>query len=186
MVVFDATTLLVLFAPDASVPMDSNRVPITYPKERVDGLLADLVKAKTKILIPTPALSEILVRAGTIAGAAYLTKIRKSAHFVIEPFDERAAVELSLMVKQAIDNGDKKAGSDESWTKVKFDRQIVAIAKVNGASAIYTDDRGLKNFAASYGLKAIGLGELPIPEKLAQIDWVKEPMQDQPNEAQPE
>jgi len=64
MVLFDATTLLLLLAPNACVPKDSKGQVITYPKERIDGLLVDLAKAKTKIIIPTPALSETLVRAG--------------------------------------------------------------------------------------------------------------------------
>jgi hypothetical protein len=182
MVVFDATTLLILLAPDASVPLDSEGVAISYPKERVDGLVSDLAKSKTKILIPTPALSEALVRAGSVAAAQYLAKIRKSAHFMIEPFDEKAAIEVALMTKNAIDNGNKKAGSQESWTKVKYDRQIVAIAKVNGVTTIYTDDGGLKNFAKTSGLRAIGLGELMIPDRSAQIDWVQERVQDQPAE----
>jgi hypothetical protein len=101
---------------------------------------------------------------------------------MIEPFDEKAAIEVALMTKHAIDNGDKKAGSQESWTKVKYDRQIVAIAKVNGVTTIYTDDGGLKNFAITSGLRAIGLGELMIPDRSAQIDWVQERVQDQQNE----
>ena len=36
--------------------------------------------------------------------------------------------------------GNKKDGSGEPWAKIKYDRQIVAIAKVIGASAIYSDD----------------------------------------------
>src|SRR5688572_11831120 len=99
MVVFDATTLLVLLAPDASVPLDSEGFAITYPKERVDGLVSELAKSKTKIIIPTPALSEALVRAGSVAAAQYLARIRKSAHFIVEPFDERAAIEVALMNK---------------------------------------------------------------------------------------
>jgi hypothetical protein len=183
MVVFDATMLLILLAPDASVPLDSEGVAISYPKERIDGLVSDLAKSKTKILIPTPALSEALVRAGSVAAAQYLAKIRKSAHFAIEPFDEKAAIEVALMTKHAIDNGDKKAGSKESWIKVKYDRQIAAIAKVNGTTTIYTDDGGLSKFARANGLRAIGLGELNIPDKSAQIDWVDGRVQGGLNEA---
>lgn len=172
MVVFDATTLLVLLAPNVSVPLDSQNNPITYPKERIDGLLANLAQSRTKIMIPTPALSEAMVRAGPVASAQYLALIRKSAHFTIEAFDERAAMEVALMLKKAIDGGDKKAGSQESWIKVKYDRQIIAIAKVAGIATIYTDDNGLANFARANGLKPIGLSELPIPEKSAQMDWV--------------
>jgi hypothetical protein len=87
------------------------------------------------------------------------------------------------MTKHAIDNGDKKAGSKESWIKVKYDRQIAAIAKVNGTTTIYTDDGGLSKFARANGLRAIGLGELNIPDKSAQIDWVDGRVQGGLNEA---
>lgn len=144
------------------------------PKERVDGLVNDLAKSKTKILIPTPALSEVLIRAGKVAASQYLAVIRKSAHFHIESFDERAAIEVALMTKGAIDRGDKRAGSAETWAKVKFDRQIVAISKVNGASVIYTDDANLAAFAKAQGLRTLGVAELPVPRELAQTDWVEE------------
>jgi hypothetical protein len=174
MVVFDATTLLLLLAPDAAVPKDSDGNLISYPRERIDGLVAELTKSKTKIVIPTPALSEALVRAGKIAAAQYLARIRRSAQFRIEPFDERAAVEVALMTKDAMDKGDKKAGSADTWAKVKFDRQITAVAKVNGASTIYSDDGNLARFARAQGLRVISVAQLPIPDEAAQTDWVKE------------
>ena len=115
-----------------------------------------------------------MVRPGKAAAMQYLATIKKSAHFRIEDFDERAAIEVALMTKDAIDKGDKKDGSKETWAKVKFDRQIVAIAKVNRVTVIYTDDNNLRKLAASQGVRAIGVGELPIPDAASQADWVKE------------
>jgi hypothetical protein len=174
MVLFDATTLLLLFAPDAGVPTDSSGAAITYPKARIDGLVMDLTKSKTKIVIPTPALSEMLVRAGAKAGPEYLAKIRKSVCFRIEAFDEKAAIEVALMTKAAIDKGDKKSGSDETWAKIKYDRQIVAVGKVHSVTAVYSDDGGVRSFGSAQGLRVIGIGELPIPDAAAQKDWVDE------------
>lgn len=76
--VFDATTLLLLLAPDASVPKDLDGRPISFARPRIDGLVADIAKRRSKIIIPTPALSEVLVRAGSVAGPNYLARIRKS------------------------------------------------------------------------------------------------------------
>lgn len=174
MAVFDATTLLVLLAPNVSTVTDSNGAQITYARERVDGLVAEIAKAKAKIVIPTPALSEALVRAGEKAGAQYLARIRKSKHFRIADFDERAAVEVALMTRSAIDAGDKRDGSTETWAKIKYDRQIVAIAKVNGANVIYTDDENLRKFALRRGLRVVGIADLPIPDEAAQTDWVEQ------------
>lgn len=105
MVVFDTTTLLLLLNPNTRAPKDSNGGIITHPRERIDGLVASFARSRTKIIVPTPSLAEALVWAGQAAGQQYLAKIRNSTWFRIEPFDERAAVELASMTKAAIDAG---------------------------------------------------------------------------------
>jgi hypothetical protein len=47
--------------------------------------------------------------------------------------------------------------------KIKFDRQIVAIAKVTGATVIYSDDKNLRNFATANNIATVKLAELPLP-----------------------
>jgi hypothetical protein len=168
MAVFDATALLLLVAPQAAVPLDSKGKPITYPKERIDGVVKTLAKAKEKIVIPTPALSEALVRAGASAANAYLQTISRSPHFKIAAFDHMGALELALMTATAMKRG-KKVSKEVTWAKLKFDRQIVAIAKVNGEGVIYTDDRNLSVVAYDNGLRAISLADLPVPDEAAQI-----------------
>ncbi|MHB8885991.1 MAG: hypothetical protein ACYC5H_13125 [Methylovirgula sp.] len=71
MVVIDATMLLLLLRPGTPVPRGPNEVVIGQAKERVGFLVQQLDKAKTKIIVPTPALSEALVRAGATATANY-------------------------------------------------------------------------------------------------------------------
>jgi hypothetical protein len=165
MVVFDATILLPLLSPNVPAPMDpATGKPVEYYKERIDFLIAELERTRTKVIMPTPALSEILVHADR-AGPEYLNQIEQSSVFKIEPFDERAAIEVALMTRDAIKAGDKRGGVNATWAKVKFDRQIVAIAKVNNASAIYSDDEGVKAFAKLAGINAIGILELPLPPK---------------------
>jgi len=175
MVIFDATALLLLLAPRAAVPRDSKGNPIKYAKQRIDGEVEALARARTKIVIPTPALSEALVRAGETAATEYLKLISKSARFRIESFDERAALEVALMTRKALDAGDKKSGGDGTWAKIKYDRQIIAIAKVVGAQVIYTDDKNLKAFAFANGLRAVSIGDLEVPQKDAQLDMYKDP-----------
>jgi hypothetical protein len=155
-VAFDASFLLPLLSRTVPKPFDpaTNR-PIEFVEERLDFLLKQLENDRTKILIPTPALSEILVHADK-AGPEYLNRLKQSSAFVIKPFDDLAAVEVALMIREAIKSGDKRSGVKDTWAKVKFDRQIVAIAKVNGASVLYSDDEGIKTFAAKAGLTTIG------------------------------
>ena len=64
MVVIDATTLLLLLRPDPGRPIDSNTgLPVTEVKnKKIEFLIATLEKEKSKLIVPTPALSEVLVR----------------------------------------------------------------------------------------------------------------------------
>ena len=63
MVVFDATILLAFLQSDCPPPRHpETNEPIDSFRERIDYLIQRLDKDKEKIIIPSPALSEILVR----------------------------------------------------------------------------------------------------------------------------
>lgn len=156
MVVFDASILLFVF--DESTPSSVPRA-----KERVEYLIDQLSEAGEKIIVPTPALSECLVHAGP-AGPEYLTIIGKQSCFRVASFDERAAVEAAVRIFHARQRGQRRGGNpDASKTKIKFDRQIVAIATVEGATAVYSDDSDVRGYAAEAGMEAYQLSDLPLP-----------------------
>ena len=168
MVVFDATTLLYLFDPEAKAPTDPETGnPVTRVKERIEFLVSGLEKRKEKIVVPTPALSELLVRAGD-AGAEYLDILSKTAAFKIVDFDQRAAVEVAAVIRESIEAGGKKGGSESSWAKIKFDRQIISIAKVEGASTIYSDDGDIARFSKNSGITVVRVRDLPLPPENSQ------------------
>ena len=50
-----------------------------------------------------------------------------------------------------------------AWQKIKVDWQIVAIAKVENVSTIYSDDPDVKSFAETANLNCVSLPELPLP-----------------------
>ena len=162
MVVFDADVLSLLLNPNARPPSDKSGNPVDHSQERLQFLVETLGKAREKIFIPTPALSEFLVLVGEDA-SEYLTELNNSAVFKVIDFDQRAAVEAANMTRGAIEQGKKRGGSSATWAKVKFDRQIVAIAIVERAHTIYSDDEDVKNFGNQMNLKVIGVGELPLP-----------------------
>lgn len=169
MEVIDANMLLLLLRPGTPVPKDSSGVTIEKAKERIEYLTAKLDKAKTKLVIPTPALSEALVRAGTAASMQIIEHLNKFSVFRIEAFDTRAAIEVAAMTRNAIDKGSKKGASASVWAKIKYDRQIVAITKVCGAKTIYSDDKDIRAIAKLAGIKVIGLADLPLPPEKAQF-----------------
>jgi predicted nucleic acid-binding protein len=162
-IVVDSTSLALLINPTASPPKDpSTGDSLKFAKERIELLVASLT-ANDSLVVPTPVLAEVLVKAEDGAPEV-LRQILGSNRVRIAPFDTRAATEIAGMTRAAIEAGDKRAGSDQPWQKVKFDRQIIAIARVAGASKIYSDDKDLANFARVLGIEVVSTWDLPIPE----------------------
>ncbi len=171
MVVFDATYLMHLFRPDIGPPIDSKTgLAVEKGPERLALLVATLEKERTKIVVPTPALSELLVRAGVEKSQRIVEEISKSSVLRIESFDALAAIEVATMTRDAIARGNKKDGIAATWAKIKYDRQIVAIAKVHQATAIYSDDEGIKAHAKKVGITVLRIADLPAPPDKVQMD----------------
>lgn len=144
-------------------------IPLLDPRVKgigeVDAKLSHLIdtldKQRDVVIIPTPVLSETLIGAGD-AAPQYLEILSKTPRFRIASFGPRAAVEAAARHREALQAGDKKEGV-ESWAKVKFDRQIIAIAKVEGADRIYSNDADIRRFGRAEGLEVVRLQDLPDP-----------------------
>ncbi|MBC6402622.1 MAG: type II toxin-antitoxin system VapC family toxin [Hyphomonadaceae bacterium] len=166
MVVFDSSVLLLVLYPAARPPNDPDTgQPLEKAAERIEYLIEKLTIDKEQILVPTPVLSEVLVHAGD-ALQPYLNKLDRQAAFKIVPFDRKAAIEAALSTKDAIQRGGKgvdAANPGATGTKIKFDRQIVAIARAQGAHTVYSDDADIHNYATYAGLKAKRLVDLDMP-----------------------
>lgn len=168
-VVFDATILLPFLQLDSYAPRDPiTNDPVERPRERIEYLIEVLEKEKSKIVIPAPALSEILVRSDS-AGSEYLDIINRNRAFRIESFDQRAAIELAAMTNDAKKSGNKRGDQEGTWAKIKFDRQIIAIAKVVGANTIYSDDNEIHKLGKKYDMTIVRACDLPIPKEDKQI-----------------
>ncbi|MGR6466306.1 hypothetical protein [Rhizobium sp. PAMB 3182] len=172
MVVIDATTLMLLLQPGAKTPVDKDGNPISKPVERLTYLVEKLDKARAKLVIPTPALSEVLVRVDAGVAQTLVEKINGMSVFRIEPFDERAAIEVAIMTRNSADSGKQPSKRDDNatWAKLKYDRQIVAIALVNQATAIYSDDKGLATVAKRMGINVVGLADMELPPEDPQLN----------------
>jgi len=170
-VAFDATFLIPLLFPEAAAPIDpATKKRVEFVQERLDYLVVTLEGTQTKIIIPTPALSELLVHQGD-AGLVYLEKFTRTSPFKIESFDERAALEVALAIQRNIyQTGKKRGKSNATWAKVKFDNQIVAIAKVNGCTTIYSDDKDVGALAARARIRVTQVWELDLPPQNPQIN----------------
>jgi hypothetical protein len=67
------------------------------------------------------------------------------------------------MTRAAIEAGGKRGKAKGPWSKVKVDRQIVAIAKVHGAETIYSDDGDVRSLGEDSGIAVTRIVDLPVP-----------------------
>ncbi len=163
MAVFDATALIHLLEPDASAIVDpATRKPASDAKVRFDHLADELETRGERIIIPTPALSEVLVHAND-ATASYLKVLNDSSRFRIVSFDDRAAIELACIVREGQSEKNLQVRPGGTRSTLKFDRQILAIARVHDEATIYSDDRDMYKLGGRLGFKVIRTYELPRP-----------------------
>ena len=173
MVVFDANFLIFFLDPKVQGGVGTDL--------RIDNLVATIQKTSDRIIVPTPALSELLVKAGD-AGPKYLEIIARSKFFRVTEFGERAAVEAAALTRDALAAGAKRGVTpDADWGKVKFDRQIVAIARVTSATCIYTTDDQLARHAKAVGIDAIHRDDLPEPTVPPQLEMKLAPVEPEPD-----
>lgn len=165
MVLFDNSFLTLVLHPTLKRPPQDPSTGRTVERvqERVDLLLETLERDREAIIIPTPVLTEFLILIGE-DGPRILSAIDSDRNYHVEGFDQRAAIELAVMSREIRAKGGGRRGDQEGiYAKIMFDRQIVAIAKVHNVTAIYSDDKGLGNFAEKNGLKVVRTWELPLP-----------------------
>ena len=126
---FDTGFLHVLFDPKARVPHDkvTGQPIVDRVQERIDHLVQTMSQRHDKIVIPAPVLAEFLLL-GADRRNEYLTIIRRKAVFEIAGFDDPEAVELVEYTLRLSPTKKMKARSPETWAKLNYDRQILAIA----------------------------------------------------------
>lgn len=155
---FDSSFLTFLFVPGA-------KCDVPRAKDRIDYFLGGIHGAGKQIVIPAPALSELLIAVGH-SRKEILKQLTSNPKFKIASFDVLAALELALMAEAIrAATGHKKGDAGGTWAKVKFDRQIVAIAKANNVSTIYSEDRDIRNLAASQKITVKSVADLPLPPR---------------------
>jgi len=115
--------------------------------DKTGRIIERLTEQKSRILVPTVALSELLVNCET--GERVRLSALIEENFLVPPFDICGAHCAADLQKRMIDN---KSSSDEQVAPgkrehVKADCMILATAITNGAIAIYSDDDHIASFA---------------------------------------
>ncbi|CAN5385838.1 hypothetical protein BH09PSE5_BH09PSE5_27870 [soil metagenome] len=70
-------------------------------RERLDLLVETLEQKGDKVMVPTPAYAEFLVKADK-AKSSYYKKIESSRVFRVEPFSQRAAIECADLLERGL------------------------------------------------------------------------------------
>ena len=122
-------------------------------QEKYD-LFENLIKQKKIIIaIPTPVITELLSGPVKKVSNEVLGKNIK-----VLPFDYRASIECADIFGYK----NKQKEPEGSKAKIKFDCQIIAIAKANNITTIYTNDEQLTKRAKKLGIEVISSEELPL------------------------
>ena len=160
MIIFDSTYLIALLHDNPPPPRDENNIPVARFKERIAELVNTVSAQDTTIGVPTPVIAEILVYYPE-SKEEYLEVLRNRYKFEILPFGIKAAIEASELIAKLVAETKQPASQ---WAKVKFDVQIVAIAKgESGVTMLYADDKGIVNNAKRLKIPVMRICELPLP-----------------------
>jgi predicted nucleic acid-binding protein len=166
MIIFDASYLIAYLHPNPEPPMDRNNQPVPEFRERVNHLVATLNASEQLIGVPTPALAEVLVRAG-LGKLRYMQTIGDAYRFKVLPFDQRAAIDASELIAKIKE--EHKRQPLITWAKVKFDIQIAAIGKTEGATVIYSDDTDIEAHGRRLNIPVKRICDLDLPSPPAPV-----------------
>ena len=97
-----------LFNPDAKLPTHPNTdAPVKHVKERMQAFLDK--HAEDTVIVPESRLAEL--RAGVQDIQNSNEAIKQYPFIKIADFDEKCAIELSIIIREAMAQGDKKSGA---------------------------------------------------------------------------
>lgn len=162
-VAIDTSVLLYILNENTQAPVDpTTGAPVTRCRDRVNLLIEELARRDEKLIVPTPVLAEVLVRAEA-AGPGYLQIIDRHKSLRLADFNALAAVETAVMMASIYSSQRRPTGGD-ARSKMKFDTMIAAIARVSGATVVYSDDPDLASLGRDFGFQVIGVAALPVPE----------------------
>lgn len=131
-----------------------------FKVEQARSLIRYLDEREKIILLPTPVITECLVPVTPHERASILNSIER---FMVASFDKSAAIKCAEMM-HSITPQENEFREEKGITKsqLKFDYMIAAVAIVNGAECIYSQDEGLRKFCEGH----ITVRNIPnIPEQ---------------------
>jgi len=158
MIAFDAGVLIAYRNPKCN---EETRI-------RVETLIGRAENSRKRIVLPAPAFTEFLAGMKSPSALAQASEtISSSRSFRVAEFGQKATIETALVIARV-----KKPASRRhegvTWAKAKFDWQIAAIAKVEGAETIYTTDDDVVRAAKHFGIQGVRIETMELPVEARQ------------------
>ena len=96
--------LILLFDEAPGAPIDpATGAPVSYCQDRLRYFLDVYSRPKgAKIVVPTPALGEFLVKVSPQKAPEYISQLQRIRGVLIAPFSPRAALEFARMQQQLL------------------------------------------------------------------------------------
>lgn len=165
-IVIDTNILIQLMAEGQCDPLTDPKTDQTLDScdRRALALLEYIESKNGQVLIPAPCLAEILIGFAKEDHVEVVEHLSSYGCIEFAPFEEIAATECAALINPAelkqMKNGDTKS-------KLRFDRQIISIAKASGADEIWSHDKNLLAVAEQQGLTVKSLADItPKPEQM--------------------
>lgn len=114
--------------------------------ERTVNFLHWLENERQKIIVPAPVLGEFLMNIPQDQHDRITEEIQ--SRFMVLPYDAAAAAMFARIWQINKNNG--MPSGESSREKMKIDSEIVAIAVINKAAIMYSEDPGLQKFANGF------------------------------------
>ncbi|HAK1936212.1 TPA: type II toxin-antitoxin system VapC family toxin [Salmonella enterica] len=144
---------------------------VTDVKRRAEALVDKIESLNGTIVIPTPVLAEFLVGVHKSHQQEKLNFIRSVSCFETAPFDELAAIECaSIPTLQEL----KKINTEGTANKIKFDRQIIAIAKALNVDEIWSQDKGVIDRCKHLNIPVFTLSSIEPTPIQGSMDFIQE------------
>lgn len=131
---------------------------------RAEALIEHIEAVRGTVVLPAPVVAEYLMGIDRSVYQTHLDILGGTKSIEVASFDQLAAVECAMLLSN---QEMKMLDPDSKMAKLKYDRQILAIALANGAKQLWTHDQQLFKRANAAGLTAKSLASItPKPKQL--------------------
>jgi predicted nucleic acid-binding protein len=132
---------------------------------RAKALKEQIEQRGDVIVIPAPVLAEYLIGIKPENHHEHINLINSMSCFEMAPFDEISAIECARLpsyqeLKRLFSSSENE---QNTASKVKFDRQIISIAKAMNVEEIWSHDNNVFKKCTESGITVKSLADIPLP-----------------------